>query len=70
MAKDKADFLAVRGRMVEVLGMCTDVGAIGHTLKSNVRPPSDVRRNALFLQKVAKFRLFRRQISGVVRIRG
>ena len=69
MAKDKPDFLVVRGRMVEVLGMCTDVGAIGHTLKSNVRAANDVRRNA-FLQKVAKFRLFRRQISGVVRIRG
>jgi hypothetical protein len=70
MAKDKPDFLAMRGRIVEVLGMCPDVGAIGHTLKSNVRLPNDVRRNAFLLQKVAKFRLFRRQISGVVRIRG
>src|SRR4029453_1056444 len=48
----------------------TDVGAIGHTLKSNVRAPDVVWRNPLLLEKMAKLRLFCRQVSGVVRIRG
>ena len=69
MAKEKRDFLAVRGRVMEVYGICTDDGAIGHTLKSNVRAPDVVWRNAS-LEKMAKLRLFRRQVSGVVRIRG
>ena len=70
MAKDEPDFLAIPGRVMEVLGMSTDVGAIGHTLKSNVPTAADVRGNALLLQQVAKLRLFCRQISRVVRIRG
>ena len=70
MAKEKRDFLALRGGVMEVFGICTDVGAIGHTLKSNVRAPDVVWRNALLLEKMTKLRLFRRQVSGVVRIRG